>query len=312
MSSHMQPADAEVAAAARRHSHTDTDTDRGSTAVSSSSSNSGPLLNGKPSAGLLQAAPPTSSPGRLTHKRSVSDVVHMASSENRRALAAAAAASAERGYLSDGAEEDGGVAAGNGRSGGGGGVTPPPTFLPYREGVVAKWTNYFNGWQERYLVLQSGAISYFKSERDKHQLCRGKEGGKEGARGLRWARDSMSVPCNAMRISLCVCVVWGYGSSMVLPVVRPLRVEDGERERERGSERWTKGHQRHHHRLMRLRGFRTVYCFSRVFARARVCVCVCVCVMSEMRLITKECCCASRSLCLSLSTSFSLSSVRSR
>jgi len=41
------------------------------------------------------------------------------------------------------------------------------------EGVLSKWTNYIHGWQHRYIVMQDGALSYYKS---KHELgfgCRG-------------------------------------------------------------------------------------------------------------------------------------------
>lgn len=45
--------------------------------------------------------------------------------------------------------------------------------LPEREGMIAKWTNYIHGWQERYLVLKDGTLSYFRSKTEKEQLCRG-------------------------------------------------------------------------------------------------------------------------------------------
>jgi collagen type IV alpha-3-binding protein len=51
-------------------------------------------------------------------------------------------------------------------------VTAGPR-LPEREGVLAKWTNYIHGWQERYVVLQEGTLSYFKSAREKAKVCRG-------------------------------------------------------------------------------------------------------------------------------------------
>ncbi|EDQ88914.1 uncharacterized protein MONBRDRAFT_32502 [Monosiga brevicollis MX1] len=47
----------------------------------------------------------------------------------------------------------------------------PP--LPSREGQVAKWTNYIHGWQERYLVLRDGTLSYFKSAQERTRACRG-------------------------------------------------------------------------------------------------------------------------------------------
>ena len=42
-----------------------------------------------------------------------------------------------------------------------------------KEGVLTKWTNYVNGWQERYIVLKGGFLSYFKNKQDTKSLCRG-------------------------------------------------------------------------------------------------------------------------------------------
>eukprot|EP00056_Hartaetosiga_gracilis_P010365 m.152451 g.152451 ORF g.152451 m.152451 type:complete len:859 (+) comp13302_c0_seq1:185-2761(+) len=47
------------------------------------------------------------------------------------------------------------------------------SLLPQMEGVLAKWTNYFHGWQERYFVLQKGNLSYFKSKEHTTKVCRG-------------------------------------------------------------------------------------------------------------------------------------------
>ena len=41
------------------------------------------------------------------------------------------------------------------------------------EGVLSKWTNYLHGWQDRYFILKSGNLSYYKSEFDMAYGCRG-------------------------------------------------------------------------------------------------------------------------------------------
>lgn len=40
-------------------------------------------------------------------------------------------------------------------------------------GVLHKWTNYIHGWQDRYIVLKNGTLSYYKSEQEKGYGCRG-------------------------------------------------------------------------------------------------------------------------------------------
>ncbi|CAG9830160.1 unnamed protein product [Diabrotica balteata] len=40
-------------------------------------------------------------------------------------------------------------------------------------GVLSKWTNYIHGWQDRYIVLKNGALSYYKSEQECDYGCRG-------------------------------------------------------------------------------------------------------------------------------------------
>lgn len=40
-------------------------------------------------------------------------------------------------------------------------------------GVLSKWTNYIHGWQERYIVLCNGTLSYYKSEQERGYGCRG-------------------------------------------------------------------------------------------------------------------------------------------
>lgn len=56
--------------------------------------------------------------------------------------------------------------------------------MPHREGVLSKWTNYLSGWQNRWIVLRAGALSYYKSEEDKDKFCRG-EGGREDGGAVR-------------------------------------------------------------------------------------------------------------------------------
>lgn len=41
------------------------------------------------------------------------------------------------------------------------------------KGVLSKWTNYIHGWQDRYIVLKEGTLSYYKSENDTAFGCRG-------------------------------------------------------------------------------------------------------------------------------------------
>ena len=36
-----------------------------------------------------------------------------------------------------------------------------------------KWTNYIHGWQERYVVLKDGVLSYYKSANETQYGCRG-------------------------------------------------------------------------------------------------------------------------------------------
>ena len=39
--------------------------------------------------------------------------------------------------------------------------------------TLFKWTNYLHGWQERYIVLKDGVLSYYKSETETQYGCRG-------------------------------------------------------------------------------------------------------------------------------------------
>lgn len=44
---------------------------------------------------------------------------------------------------------------------------------PAKRGYLSKWTNYLHGWQERYVVVAEGVLSYYKSESDTQFGCRG-------------------------------------------------------------------------------------------------------------------------------------------
>jgi len=43
----------------------------------------------------------------------------------------------------------------------------------YYAGNLSKWTNYLHGWQDRYIVLRDGTLSYYKSEHETAYGCRG-------------------------------------------------------------------------------------------------------------------------------------------
>lgn len=57
--------------------------------------------------------------------------------------------------------------------GGGTGESTPEFECPVRKGYLSKWTNYLHGWQERYVVVAEGIMSYYKSEYDTQYGCRG-------------------------------------------------------------------------------------------------------------------------------------------
>lgn len=48
-----------------------------------------------------------------------------------------------------------------------------PGKPPSKHGQLSKWTNYLLGWQERYVVVRDGVLSYYKSEFDVQIGCRG-------------------------------------------------------------------------------------------------------------------------------------------
>lgn len=41
------------------------------------------------------------------------------------------------------------------------------------QGTLSKWTNYIHGWQDRFIVLKDGTLSYYKSEHELTFGCRG-------------------------------------------------------------------------------------------------------------------------------------------
>ncbi|XP_022096492.1 collagen type IV alpha-3-binding protein-like [Acanthaster planci] len=45
--------------------------------------------------------------------------------------------------------------------------------VPELEDKLNKWTNYIHGWQDRWVSLRNGTLSYFKSHTDIHLGCRG-------------------------------------------------------------------------------------------------------------------------------------------
>ena len=45
--------------------------------------------------------------------------------------------------------------------------------IPELHGTLSKWTNYLHGWQDRYIVLKDGTLSYYKSETETAFGCRG-------------------------------------------------------------------------------------------------------------------------------------------
>ena len=92
-------------------------------------------------------APTARRPAHLKHKRSISDVVSGSFAVGNSLL--------DGGSDSDASNSD------------------DESGMPCKEGTMAKWTNYIHGWQDRYVVLQNGVLSYFKSEADKHKFCRG-------------------------------------------------------------------------------------------------------------------------------------------
>lgn len=53
------------------------------------------------------------------------------------------------------------------------GASRPVPSYPVLSGTLCKWTNYVYGWQDRYISLKDGTLSYYKSENDVEFGCRG-------------------------------------------------------------------------------------------------------------------------------------------
>lgn len=53
------------------------------------------------------------------------------------------------------------------------GENTPELECPVKRGYLSKWTNYLHGWQERFVVVAEGIMSYYKSEYDTQYGCRG-------------------------------------------------------------------------------------------------------------------------------------------
>ena len=49
-----------------------------------------------------------------------------------------------------------------------------------------KWTNYIHGWQERFIVLKNGILSYYKNQLDTQYGCRGAITLKQSSIIVRW------------------------------------------------------------------------------------------------------------------------------
>ncbi|OQV17157.1 Collagen type IV alpha-3-binding protein [Hypsibius exemplaris] len=47
------------------------------------------------------------------------------------------------------------------------------SLAPDCTGKLFKWTNYFHGWQDRFIVLRNGCLSYYKTPNDQTLGCRG-------------------------------------------------------------------------------------------------------------------------------------------
>lgn len=47
------------------------------------------------------------------------------------------------------------------------------TSVTNYQGTLNKWTNYIHGWQERFVVLKDGVLTYYKSENESNVGCRG-------------------------------------------------------------------------------------------------------------------------------------------
>lgn len=51
--------------------------------------------------------------------------------------------------------------------------SPDSSRVPILQGYLSKWTNYIHGWQNRWIVLTNGTLSYYKSDTEAAHGCRG-------------------------------------------------------------------------------------------------------------------------------------------
>lgn len=51
--------------------------------------------------------------------------------------------------------------------------SPDSSRVPILQGYLSKWTNYIHGWQNRWIVLTNGTLSYYKSDAEAAHGCRG-------------------------------------------------------------------------------------------------------------------------------------------
>lgn len=66
-------------------------------------------------------------------------------------------------------------------------------------GILQKWTNYIHGWQDRYIVLKNGTLSYYKSEQESGYGCRG---------ALSLAKATIKVGDRQLLTKHCVIIVF--------------------------------------------------------------------------------------------------------
>ncbi len=77
--------------------------------------------------------------------------------------------------------------------------------LPELTGTLNKWTNYIHGWQDRFIVLKDGTLSYYKSENETAFGCR-------GAVSLGKAVITVSLICKAVKSVHLPVLLWYLGS----------------------------------------------------------------------------------------------------
>lgn len=68
--------------------------------------------------------------------------------------------------------------------------------LPEFQDSLSKWTNYLHGWQDRFIVLKDGTLSYYKSENDTSYGCRGAVSLSKATVTVRWL-TLVQLNCNS-------------------------------------------------------------------------------------------------------------------